>query len=170
MPPKSAKSWRFTCRSFPDPQHPNSSAYHHDVDVESRLWLEAIHRRLAGRLRVRNHFKVKLSETSPTSFSRVTKSKKVYRGICAVIRVLWRQQKVRNNFIFIIKRAKQLAVFTSLWPDRGGSCAILQEDSHREEKEHLFRAFFRLFRRKNDLDGLQKKTKQKTELNSDNSR
>lgn len=103
------------------------------MTLESRLWLEAIYRRLAGRLRVRNHFKVELSETSPTSFSRVTKSKKVYRGICAVIRVLWRQQKVRNNFIFIIKRAKQLAVFTSLWPDRVGSCAILQEDSHREE-------------------------------------
>ena len=58
------------------------------MTLESRLWLEAIHRRLAGRLRERNHFKVKLSETSPTSFSRVTKSKKVYRGICAVIRVL----------------------------------------------------------------------------------
>ena len=48
--PKSAKSCRFTCRSLPEIQVGTI------MSSGSRLWLEAIHRRLAGRRRVRNPF------------------------------------------------------------------------------------------------------------------
>lgn len=60
--PKSAKSCWFTCRSLPEIQVGTI------MRSESKLWLEAIHRRLAGRRRVRNPFQSELSETCPTSF------------------------------------------------------------------------------------------------------
>ena len=50
---------------------------------ESRLWLEAINRRLAGRRRVRNPFQSEIVRDIPYAvFSRVTESNKVYRGLC----------------------------------------------------------------------------------------
>ena len=54
------------------------------------------------------------------------------RRLCRAIRVFWSQQKGRNNFLFFIK-TRQTAAFNSFWPEGAGSCAILQEDSHREE-------------------------------------
>ena len=65
-------------------------------------------------------------------FSLVIESSKVFRGLCRAIRGFWRQQKDGNNFLFFIKTC-QTAAFNSFWPDGAGSCAILQEDSHREE-------------------------------------
>ena len=46
--------------------------------------------------------------------------------------MFWRKQKGRNNFLFFIK-TRQTAAFNSFWPDGAGSCAIIQEDSHRED-------------------------------------
>ena len=65
-------------------------------------------------------------------FSRVTESNKVYGGLCRAIRIFWCQQKGRNNFVFFIK-TRQTAAFNAFRPDGARSCAILQEDSHREE-------------------------------------
>ena len=44
-------------------------------------------------------------------------SNKVYGGLCRAIRIIWRQQKGKNNFLFFIK-TRQTAAFNSFWPDR----------------------------------------------------
>ena len=97
---------------------------------------QAINRRLAGQRRVRNPFQSKIVRDIPYKvlhvLLRVTKSTE---GFAEPFVSFGANKKAKNNFLFFIK-TRQTAAFNSFWPDGAGSCAILQEDSHREDSWH----------------------------------